>query len=151
MAKRVRYSAKSSRRNRPSRPAAERPARADLSPPPAPARPVGGDDDDAPVEMPLRSASHLTEDEIQRAAELEAQQAAQERAAITDAIRRRSRGRAHDATAGVDINAPLSVRAAHEYAYVARDVRRIGLTAGLTIAILAIVYVLVNILGVVTI
>lgn len=101
--------------------------------------------------MPLRSASHLTEDEIQRAAELEAQQAAQERAAITDAIRRRSRGRAHDATAGVDINAPLSVRAAHEYAYVARDVRRIGLTAGLTIAILAIVYVLVNILGVVTI
>jgi hypothetical protein len=151
MAKRVRYSAKSSRRNRPSRPAAERPARAELPTPPPPARPLGGDGDDAPVEMPLRSSGHLTEDEVQRAAELEAQQAAQERAAIADAIRRRSRGRAHDPTAGVDINAPLSVRAAHEYAYVARDVRRIGLTAGLTIAILAVVYVLVNVVGVVTI
>ncbi|HSL98386.1 MAG TPA: hypothetical protein VK831_07425 [Candidatus Deferrimicrobiaceae bacterium] len=149
MAKRVRYSGKSGRRNRPSRAASERPAHAAPPPAPAPPEPVGGDD--APVDMPLRSSGHLTEDEIQRASELEAEQAALERAAIAEAIRRRTRGRAHDAAAGVDVNAPLSVRAAHEYAYVARDVRRIGLTAGLTIAILAIVYVLVNVLGVVSV
>jgi len=101
--------------------------------------------------MPLRSSGHLTEDEIRRASELEAEQAARERAAIAEAIRSRTRGRGHEAGAGVDLNAPLSVRAAHEYAYVARDVRRIGLTAGLTIAILAVVYVLVNVLGVIAI
>jgi len=43
---------------------------------------------------------------------------------------------------------PLSVRASHEYAYVARDVRRIGLTAGLMFAILAAIWVLVNVGGV---
>ena len=49
-----------------------------------------------------------------------------------------------------DINAPLSVRMAHEYAYVARDVRRILLTGGLMVAILAVLAILVNVLGVVT-
>lgn len=101
--------------------------------------------------MPIRSSGHLTEDEIHRASELEAESEARERAAIAEAIRRRDQGRAAETRAGVDVNAPLSVRAAHEYAYVARDVRRITLTAGLTVAILAVVYVLVNVLGVITI
>jgi hypothetical protein len=101
--------------------------------------------------MPIRSSGHLSEDEIRRASELEAEGVAKERAAIAEAIRRRDRSRAVETRAGVDVNAPLSVRAAHEYAYVGRDVRRIALTAGLTVAILAVVYVLVNVMGVVTI
>jgi hypothetical protein len=44
----------------------------------------------------------------------------------------------------------LSVRAAHEYAYVARDVKRIALTASLMVAILAVLHILVNVLGVIT-
>jgi len=44
-----------------------------------------------------------------------------------------------------DVNAPLSVRMSHEYAYVARDVRRILLTAGLMVAILAVLAVLINV------
>jgi hypothetical protein len=39
---------------------------------------------------------------------------------------------------------PLSVRAADEYAYVKRDVRRIALVGGFLIAILAVLEVLVN-------
>jgi hypothetical protein len=40
---------------------------------------------------------------------------------------------------------------AHEYAYVARDVRRIMLTAGLMVAILAVLAILINVLGVISI
>jgi hypothetical protein len=101
--------------------------------------------------MPIRSSGHLTEDEIRRASELEAESTAKERAAIAEAIRRRDRGRTTETRSSVDVNAPLAVRAAHEYAYVARDVRRITLTAGLTVGILAVIYVIVNVLGVVSI
>lgn len=148
MAKRVRYSAKSTRRNRPARSAAERPPRdpaVPSSPPTAlPAEPAGDVD-----EMPVRSSGHLTEDELRRAAELEAEAHAKERAAIAEALRRRARGRAAEAGTGPDLNASLSVRAAHEYAYVARDVRRIALTAGLMVAIMAVLHVLVNVMGVI--
>lgn len=101
--------------------------------------------------MPVRSSGHLTEAEIARAAALEAEVEAQERAAIAEELRRRSRGRAADPRGGMDVNAPLSVRAAHEYAYVARDVRRIALTAGLTGGILVLLHVLINVMGVVSI
>jgi len=37
----------------------------------------------------------------------------------------------------------------HEYAYVARDVRRILLTGGLMVAILAVLAILINVLGVI--
>jgi hypothetical protein len=103
-----------------------------------------------------RSSMGLTELEVQRAAELEAEMLAQERAAA-EATRLRGRALAVDdepptvvAVPG-DINAPLSVRMAHEYAYVARDVRRILLTGGLMVAILALLHILVNVLGVLTI
>jgi hypothetical protein len=49
----------------------------------------------------------------------------------------------------VDVNAPLAVRASKEYAYVARDVRRIVVTALLMVGILAVIDVLVNVAGVV--
>ena len=100
--------------------------------------------------MPLRSSSALTEAEIQRAAELEAEATAKERAAIAESLRRRARGAAGEVIGGGDLNEPLSVRAAHEYAYVSRDVKRIALTASLMVAILAILHILVNVLGVIT-
>jgi hypothetical protein len=150
MAKRTRYA------NKPSvRPAARRAAK-----PATPAagiiratsRPAG---DDAPLDLgeqlSLRSASALTEAEIARAAQLEAEALAQERAAIAESLRRRARGQAgEDRHATGDVNAPLSVRMSHEYDYVARDVKRIALTASLMVAILAILHILVNVLGVIT-
>ncbi len=39
---------------------------------------------------------------------------------------------------------PLSVRAAEEYAYVKRDIRRITIVGGLLFGILAVLQVLVN-------
>ena len=101
---------------------------------------------------PVTSA--LTEAEAERAAELEAQLVAQEkaaadaRAAAVDARVRRGAAR------GVDpelAGQPLSVRAAREYAYVARDVRRIGLTAGLLLAVLISLAIAINILGIIQI
>jgi hypothetical protein len=100
--------------------------------------------------MPLRSGSALTEAEIARAAELEAEATARERAAIAESLRRRARSQGADHHMAADVNAPLSVRMAHEYAYVARDVKRIALTASLMVAILAILDILVNVLGVIT-
>ncbi|MEO8274066.1 MAG: hypothetical protein ABI620_08360, partial [Chloroflexota bacterium] len=155
MAKRTRYG------NKPSaRPAAKRaakpatPATGSARPTPPAATPIphthdhehDGHDHD---ETPLRSGSALTEAEIARAAELEAEATAIERAAIAESLRRRakSQGPDHHLATG-DVNAPLSVRMSHEYAYVSRDVKRIGLTAGLMVAILAVLHILVNVLGV---
>lgn len=100
-------------------------------------------------EVPLRSGSALTEAEIARAAELEAEATAIERAAIAESLRRRARGQAGEHHLARDVNAPLSVRMSHEYAYVARDVKRIALTASLMVAILAVLHILVNVLGVI--
>ena len=94
--------------------------------------------------------AHLTQEEIERAAELEAEATARERAAISESIRRRARSRMPEGNVLADVNAPLSVRAAHEYAYVARDVRRILLTGGLMVLILAVLHILVNVMGVLT-
>lgn len=95
--------------------------------------------------------SGLTEAEVQRAAELEAEATAREKAAIAESLRRRNRAIAGDDTPALgDVNAPLSVRAAHEYAYVSRDVKRIAVTGGLMFGILAALHVLVNVLGVIS-
>jgi hypothetical protein len=128
MAKRTRY---------PGRPAARRPA----------AKPASTA---SATSTPVVRGGGLTPSELERAAALEAELVAQEKAASSDAARRRARGRGP----GVEVamartaNEPLSVRASHEYAYVARDVRRIGLTAGLMFGILAAIWVVVNIGGV---
>lgn len=118
MAKRTRY---------PGRPAGHRPA--------AKANPGGA--------VPVRS-SGLTDAELQRAAELESELVAREREAIADNARRRARTRGLDVAVAGDAGAPLSVRASHEYAYVARDVRRILVTASIMFGILAVLWVLVN-------
>ena len=88
----------------------------------------------------------LSQAEIDRAAQLEAQLAGREKS-LQAAVR--ARAEATTAVhAPVDVNAPLAVRASKEYAYVARDIRRIALTGGLMVAILAVIAVLVDVLGV---
>lgn len=151
MAKRTRQSG---RRLAPKRSVGDRP----LTPRPAPSAPpnILAEAPEPNVLTSDRSPSGLTELEVQRAAEIETEMLAQERAAA-EATRRQGRARAAavetalDLPAAGDVYAPLSVRAAHEYAYVARDVRRILLTGGLMVAILAVLHILVNVLGVVTI
>jgi hypothetical protein len=152
MAKRTRFPNRTSSRGpakRPARPAGAAPARApELTRQTAP--PIDLDTSVDPFEdMPLRSSSSLTEAEVARAAQLEAEANAKERAAIAESLRRRARGEERALIDRGDINAPLSVRMAHEYAYVARDVRRILLTGGLMVAILAALAILINVLGVI--
>jgi hypothetical protein len=89
----------------------------------------------------------LSQAEIDRAAQLEAEMTAREKA--LEAVRRRGVAGPAATRAHVDVNQPLSVRASHEYAYVARDVRRIILTGSLMVAILAVLDILVNVTGVV--
>jgi hypothetical protein len=156
MAKRTRY---------PGRPSGRRPNsnRALKSVRPNPTRPVSsaasGTDEaaefDSGLDLPTGAPAvartvGLTEAEIERAGELEAEATARERAEIQESIRRRARGRSPEPNVLSDVNAPLSVRASHEYAYVARDVRRILLTGALMVAILAVLDILVNVMGVLT-
>jgi hypothetical protein len=153
MAKRTRYAGRpSGRRPSSSRPLKSPPTRSPLAGTDAAAQADVDIDLDRPAGAhAVVRTSGLTEAEVQRAAELEAEVTARERAAISESIRRRARGHSPEANvlAG-DVNAPLSVRAAHEYAYVARDVRRILLTGGLMVAILAVLAILINVLGVIT-
>jgi len=152
MAKRTRYPNRTA-----SRASAKRPARPTGTSTSAPERALPTSppiDVDASFEsfddMPLRSSSSLSEAEIERAAQLEAEATAKERAAIAASLRRQAgRAESREVLAPGDINAPLSVRMSHEYAYVARDVRRILLTASLMVAILAVLAVLINVLGVI--
>jgi hypothetical protein len=104
-----------------------------------------------PAEAGDRPRGGVTREEEARAAELEAAILAQEKAA-EDARRGRDRSRrsADDAVAspalrGVNYTSvPLSVRAADEYAYVKRDIRRNSIVGGFLIGILAVLEVLVN-------
>jgi hypothetical protein len=100
-------------------------------------------------DLPRATSAHLTDAEVHRAEQLQAEIAAKERAAMADQIRRRQRARAglHE---DEDVNAPLRVRAAREYAYVARDVRRIILTGGLMVVILALLAIAINGFGVIS-
>jgi hypothetical protein len=97
-----------------------------------------------------RPSTSLTPDEEARAAALEAQILAEERAASQAAIRTRERAReAEVAPRPVAREAlPLSVRAADEYAYVRRDVWRIGRIGALLLGLMAVLYVLINVLHV---
>lgn len=156
MAKRTRYG------NKPNaRPAAKRaakPAAPAAGPTGSAIRPADAavphdhdhDHDHDHGDTQLRSGAALTEAEIARAAELEAEATARERAVISESLRRRVREQSGSTHLAGDVNAPLSVRMSHEYAYVARDVKRIALTASLMVGILAVLHILVNVLGVIT-
>jgi hypothetical protein len=153
MAKRTRFPKRTQTRTatkRPVRPSAGTTAPASGRALP-PAEPVDLDGSaDTLEDLPLRSSSSLTDAEVERAAQLEAEATARDRAAIADSLRRRQRDQDDAYVARSDVNAPLSVRMSHEYAYVARDVRRILLTASLMVAILAVLAILINVLGVIS-
>jgi hypothetical protein len=100
-------------------------------PAPAPARPSAAS----------RPVGSVTPEEEARAAELEAQILAEEKAA-EEARKAGSRARAPEGA--LYSSAPLAVRAAEEYGYVRRDVRRIAVVGGLLLAIMAVLYIVVN-------
>ena len=122
----------------------------------AAARPATIADEPLPVDMPddapiRATSSSLTTAEEQRAAEIEAQLRAEERAALAAELRRKARAQEGIENDRIgDVNAPLRERMAHEYAYVSRDVKRIALTGGLTVGILGVLHLLVNVMGVVS-
>ena len=87
----------------------------------------------------------LTDEEETRAAELEAAIVAAEQAAETTRGARWQRGTGEVAPRAVS---SLAVAASNEYAYVARDVRRIAAVGGTLVAILAGLWVIVRITGV---
>jgi hypothetical protein len=133
---RTRPGQRSARGGRPgTRPAGARPAAAR---PAGPARPIGA----------------LTAAEEARAAELEAQILAEERAAEASRARARERKRSDVAAMGA---APgrsregslLAARAEEEYAYVVRDVRRIARVGGSLVGLLAILFILIDVIGVI--
>jgi hypothetical protein len=114
-----------------------------------PGRPAGRRPGGRPT--PAASApkpTGLTSAELERAAALEAELVAREKAAIADNARRRARSRGVEVSVAGDASVPLSVRAAHEYAYVARDVRRIAITAAVMFGLLVALWLLVNVGGV---
>jgi hypothetical protein len=150
MAKRVRSGGRPTARRVPRRPSAAGPGRPSFPPPSTPSvEPEVLAPEEGQEELPRASSGHLTDAELRRAEELQAEIAAQERAAMAEQIRRRQRAKAgiHELE---DVNAPLRVRASHEYAYVARDVRRIVVTGGIMVAILAVLAILINGFGVIS-
>ena len=98
-----------------------------------------------PTSAPARPAGSVTPEEEARAAELEAQILAEEKAA-EEARRTATRGR--QAEGALYSSLPLATRAAEEYGYVRRDVRRIVTVGGLLLGIMAVLYVLVNVVRV---
>jgi hypothetical protein len=104
---------------------------------------------------PNRPATALSQTEEARAAELEAQIVAQERAAESELLRARTSSRARDEalSAGPPGRARsgglLAARATEEYTYVVRDVRRIVTVGGGLILIMAVLFLLIDVLNVI--
>ena len=97
---------------------------------------------------PAPGSVSLTAAEEARAAELEAQIVAEERAADTNAARARERSR-RPIEGEVRIRSgSIAERASHEYAYVQRDVRRIITIGGSLIAFLLALWVVLQATGI---
>jgi len=93
-----------------------------------------------------RRANSVTAEELARAAELEAAILAEEQVAA-DARRGREKAAKRPAETGaIYSSVPLATRAAEEYSYVRRDVRRIAIVGGSLLGVLAVLDVLVNVL-----
>ena len=101
-----------------------------------------------PVAPPAPRPTSLTAEEEARAAELEAQIVAEERQAEQVQKRARDRQRGGEREAVVRSSVPLSVREAEEYAYVARDVRRIATIAFGLLAIMVGLWIALQVSGV---
>jgi hypothetical protein len=92
----------------------------------------------------------LTPEEEARAAELEAAILAEERAAEDASRRARERTRRETEPAEPAVaraGSTLAVRAAEEYAYVIRDVRRITILASVLTGILLVLWVVMQVTG----
>ena len=87
----------------------------------------------------------LTPEEETRAGELEAAIVTEERKAEAD---RRDRARRASPDAVVRASSPLATAAAGEYAYVARDVRRVAMVGGSLVGLLLILWVVTQLTGV---
>ena len=114
-----------------------------------PARPAGRSGTAAATDV-LRSAPTGLDDASMAQVDLDLP--VEERAVARD---RRERGRADAAVPargrGLLPSSLLAARAAQEYDYVIRDVRRIGLVGGGLVVLLAILYVLIEVVHIVTI
>ncbi len=131
MAKRARGSVRPGQR----RPIDRRPAT------PSPSRPA----------QTAPRATGLTEAETERAAELEQQLLEQERQAEAARARSKERSVERSVREAPGTGGSLAVRAEQEYAYVARDVRRIAEMAVLMLTMLLGLWFLIDIVKVVTI
>ncbi|HSL75552.1 MAG TPA: hypothetical protein VK867_01315 [Candidatus Limnocylindrales bacterium] len=89
----------------------------------------------------------MTAAEEARAAELEAEILASERAAETNITRARERSRRPVETEIRVRSGSIAERASHEYAYVARDVRKIAVIGGSLIALLFAIWIVVQASG----
>jgi len=98
-----------------------------------------------------RPSGTLTAAEEARAAEIEAQLVAEERAAEAT----RARGIVRRADPGRVVGARsregsvLAARAEQEYAYVARDVRRIVRVGGSLLGVMFVLFILIDVMGIV--
>ena len=115
----------------------QRPAARPGSPAARPAATIG-------ATTPAPRPASLTPEEEARAAELEAAIVAEERQAETA---RRQRSQRTTTEEPVRSSSPLAVAAATEYAYVARDVRRVAIVGGSLIAVLLILWVVTQVTG----
>jgi hypothetical protein len=101
-----------------------------------------------PATEPTRTPStSLTAAEEARAAELEAEILASERAAETNIARARERARRPVETEVRVRAGSIAERASHEYAYVARDVRKIAVIGVSLIALLFALWIVVQATG----
>ncbi len=111
-------------------------------------RPRDRPTESTPTPTPPAGSVSLTAAEEARAAELEAQIVATERAAETNATRARERAR-RPAEGEVRVRSgSIAERASHEYAYVARDVRRIITIGGSLIGFLLALWVVLQATGI---
>jgi hypothetical protein len=99
-----------------------------------------------------RPSGSLSRDEEARAAELESHIVARERVTDNDLARARDRAKTEPTRSGrAGGQGLLAARAAKEYDYLVRDIRRIVFVGGMVAAIMAALYVLVDVAHLVTI
>lgn len=104
----------------------------------------------APLARPASAAPRpatLTAEEEARAAELEAKILAEEKLAEETSRRSRDRSRRPAAEPAV-VRGSLAVQGAQEYAYVARDVRRLSVLGGSLIVLLIALWAVVQVTGI---
>jgi hypothetical protein len=100
-----------------------------------------------PATTSARPSGSVTAEELARAAELEAAILEEER--VAERARRGPDRTRRPIEGTIYSSVPLATRAAEEYGYVRRDVRRIALVGGTMLALLIGLDVLVNVLHII--